>query len=174
LFVLARDYQAALKVWNDAPVAGAEQRRQLSARVAIRVITADFDGAQADAEQVTPLLEQRLREHPTDILANTELCWVTLAQKRNEAAMNLAQQAAASLPPEKDLAVGNHLLLGEAMIASQTGAPSKAVEILRRLLSVPAGHAASIARLKIDPVWDPIRNNQEFQRLLTMKERVGP
>ena len=29
-------------------------------------------------------------------------------------------------------------------------------------------------RLKIDPVWDPIRNDPGFQELLTMKEHVGP
>ena len=49
-----------------------------------------------------------------------------------------------------------------------------AIAILRRLLSVPAGGSVSIARLKIDPVWDPIRNDPGFQQLLTMKERVGP
>jgi hypothetical protein len=39
---------------------------------------------------------------------------------------------------------------------------------------MPAGETVSIARLKIDPVWDPIRNNSGFQQLLTTKERVGP
>jgi hypothetical protein len=28
--------------------------------------------------------------------------------------------------------------------------------------------------LKIDPVWDPIRNDPAFQQLLTVKEHVGP
>jgi hypothetical protein len=28
--------------------------------------------------------------------------------------------------------------------------------------------------LKIDPVWDPIRNDPAFQQLLTTQERVGP
>jgi len=38
---------------------------------------------------------------------------------------------------------------------------------------LPAGHV-SIARLKIDPVWDPIRNDPGFQELLAGKELVGP
>jgi hypothetical protein len=42
------------------------------------------------------------------------------------------------------------------------------------LLSIPAGQVASIARLKIDPVWDPIRNRPDFQQLLSSPEQVGP
>jgi hypothetical protein len=46
--------------------------------------------------------------------------------------------------------------------------------MLRRLLSIPAGDSASIQRLKIDPVWDPIRNDPGFQQLLAGKELIGP
>jgi hypothetical protein len=31
-----------------------------------------------------------------------------------------------------------------------------------------------IARLKIDPVWDPIRNRPDSQQLLSSPEQVGP
>ena len=87
--------------------------------------------------------------------------------------MKLAQESAALLPPEKDLLVGYHVLAGQAMIASRTGAAAEAVAILKRGLSVPAGQAASIARLKIDPVWDPIRDDSGFQELLAGNELVG-
>ncbi|PYI78691.1 MAG: hypothetical protein DMF04_02375 [Verrucomicrobia bacterium] len=175
MFVLARDYQTALKIWESAPVASAvDERRQIAARVAIQVIAGDLPSAQADAERARPLLEQRLRDRPDDVLTRTELSWVCLALKRHADAMKLAQQSAALLPPDKDLLTGNHILGGQAMIASQTGAASAAVAILTRILAVPAGQAASIARLKIDPVWDPIRNDPEFQQLLMMKEHIGP
>jgi hypothetical protein len=32
----------------------------------------------------------------------------------------------------------------------------------------------SIARLKIDPVWDPIRDRPDFQQLLSGTEQIGP
>ncbi|MEY2575363.1 MAG: hypothetical protein QOF80_850, partial [Verrucomicrobiota bacterium] len=48
-----------------------------------------------------------------------------------------------------------------------------AIVILRRLLSIPAGAVVSINRLKLDPVWDPIRNDPEFQQLLAGKEQIG-
>ena len=174
-FVLARNYLAALKIWDNSDGStAADERRQLAARVVISVIARDLPGAQAAAEKDRPLLEQRLRECPEDILANTELSWVYLALQRNADAMRLAQQSAALLPPEKDLLVGYHILAGEAMIASQTGASAEAIAILRKLLGVPAGQPVSIARLRIDPIWDPIRNDTGFQQLLAGTELIGP
>jgi serine/threonine-protein kinase len=131
-------------------------------------------GAQAEAEKARQLLEERLREQPNDISSMTQLSWVYLALKRNGDATKLARQAASLLPPEKDVVVGNILLAGLAEMEARTGATSDAIAILRRLLSIPAGGSVSIARLKIDPVWDPIRNDPGFQQLLTIKEHVGP
>ena len=42
--------------------------------------------------------------------------------------------------------------------------------MLRQLLTLPAGEYVSVARLKIDPVWDPIRNDPGFQKLLSEPE----
>jgi TolB-like protein/Tfp pilus assembly protein PilF len=174
VFVLARDFKAALKGWEAAGDTAIDQRRQLSARVAIRVLAGDFIGAPAETEKARQLLEERLRERPNEISSMTQLSWVYLALKRDSDAINLARQAGDLLPPEKDALVGNILLAGLAEIKARTGATADAVAILRRLLSVPAGQSVSIARLKIDPVWDPIRNDPGFQQLLTVKEHVGP
>ncbi len=174
LLVLARDFEAALKLWETAGSTAVDERRRLSARVAIRVLAGDLIGAQAEAENATQLLEQRLREMPNDISSMTQLSWAYLALKRNDEAVKLARQAANLLPPEKDVIVGNELLTGLAEIEARTGATADAVAILRKQLSVPAGGSVSIARLKIDPVWDPIRNDPAFQQLLAVEEHVGP
>jgi hypothetical protein len=63
---------------------------------------------------------------------------------------------------------------GETQIEARAGASEEAIKTLRRLLSIPAGGAASIARLKIDPVWDPIRNRPDFQKLLSGPEQSRP
>jgi TolB-like protein/Tfp pilus assembly protein PilF len=174
VFVLAREFKAALRGWEAAGSTAIDQRRQLSARVAIRVLAGDFIGAQAETEKARQLLEERLRERPNEISSMTRLSWIYLALKRDSDAIDLARQAADLLPPEKDALVGNILLAGLAEIKARAGATADAVAILRRLLSVPAGQSVSIARLKIDPVWDPIRNDPGFQQLLTIQERVGP
>ncbi len=172
--VLARDFKAALKVWEGATNNPVEERRQLSARVAINLLAGDLPEAEAGAEKARQLLEERLRERPDDILAMPQLTWVYLALKRNNDAINLARQACNLLPPEKDALVGNLLLAGLAEVEARTGATADALAILRRLLSVPAGTSVSTARLKIDPVWDSIRNDPGFQQLLAGKEHVGP
>jgi TolB-like protein/Tfp pilus assembly protein PilF len=172
--VLARDYVSALKVWKDGATSPIEQRRELSARVAIHVLADDIAGAQSEAEKAKKLLEDRLREQPKDILALAQLSWVDLALKHNEDALNAARRAAALLPPEKDNLAGTFTLTGLAEIEARTGEVADAVAILKELLSVPAGGSVSVARLKIDPVWDPIRNDPRFQKLLTVKELIGP
>jgi len=70
--------------------------------------------------------------------------------------------------------LGSGNLAALAEIQAQTGAATQAVQNLKRLLSIPAGETISIARLKVDPVWDPIRNDPGFQQLLALKEHFGP
>ena len=94
VFVLARDFEAALKVWEAAGNTAVDERRRLSARVGIRVLGGDLIGAQAEAEKARQLLEERLRERPNDISSMTRLSWVYLALKRNSDAIKLARQAA--------------------------------------------------------------------------------
>jgi hypothetical protein len=65
-------------------------------------------------------------------------------------------------------------VVGLAQIQARTGDSSDAIAALRHLLSIPAGSIASIADLKMNPVWDPIRNDPGFQQLLMTKEHVGP
>src|SRR5205823_3650030 len=144
LFVLARDFGAALRLWETAGSTAVDERRRLSARVAIRVLGGDLIGAQAEAEKARRLLEERLRELPNDISSMTQLSWVYLALKRNSDATKLARQAANLLPPEKDVVVGSLLLTGLAEMEARTGATADAIAILRRLLSIPAGDRKSV------------------------------
>jgi len=173
-FVFARNFEAALKIWETSADTAADQRRRLSAQTTIRTLAGDFTGAQADAEKARQLLEERLRERPNERVSMRELIWVYLALKRDADALKLARQAVDLLPPEKDALLGNSNLAGLAEVEARTGAASDAIAILRRLLTIPAGETVSIARLKIDPVWDPIRKDPGFQQLLTIKEHEGP
>jgi TolB-like protein/Tfp pilus assembly protein PilF len=146
----------------------------LAGRVALRVLAGEPEAAKSGAEEARPLLEARLRERPDDIFAMTELSWVYLALGRNADALRFFRQAADSISIEKDALDGPLLQNGLAQIEARAGAPEEAIKRLRRLLSIPADQPVSIARLKIDPVWDPIRNRPDFQQLLSGPEQIGP
>jgi TolB-like protein/Tfp pilus assembly protein PilF len=173
-FVTARNFEAALKVWDNVGSAPGDDRRQAAARSAIRVIAGDFAGAKTDAEKAVRLLEDRLRQQPNELVSIRQLSWSYLALKRNGDALKSARQLVQLLPPEKDALLGAANLAGLAEIEAHTGATVDAVALLRRLLSMPAGESVSVARLKIDPVWDPIRTDPGFQQLLTGTEHTGP
>jgi TolB-like protein/Tfp pilus assembly protein PilF len=148
--------------------------QQLAGRVAIRVLAGEPEAAKSMGEEALPLLEARFRERPDDTFAMTELALVYLALGRNADALRLSRQAADTISIEKDALAGANFQIGLAQIEARAGAPEEAIKRIRRLLSIPAGGAASIAALKIDPVWDPIRNRPDFQQLLSGPEQIGP
>jgi TolB-like protein/cytochrome c-type biogenesis protein CcmH/NrfG len=173
-FVLGRDFNAALKACETGTVATTNKWQRFAAKAGIRVLAGDVTGAHEDAEKARDLLEARLREQPNDFRSLRALSWVYLALDRKADAINIAQHTLDLLPPEKDAVLGSGNLAALAEIQAQTGAATEAVQNLKKLLSIPAGETISIARLKIDPVWDPIRSDPGFQQLLAMKEYVGP
>ena len=126
--------------------------------------------AKSDCEQTRALLEARLAERPEDRISLTALAWVYVCLGRSDDALRVARQAADLLPIEKDALAGPFFLGGLAEIEARTGRAEEAVKILRQLITAPAGGFVSIARLKIDPVWDPIRNRPGFQKLISEPE----
>jgi serine/threonine protein kinase/predicted Zn-dependent protease len=151
-----------------------EHLRQLAGRVVLRVLAGETEAAKSAGEEARSLFEARLRERPDDTFAMTGLSWVYLALGRNADALRVSEQAAHLISIEKDALAGPTFQNGLAQIEARAGAPEEAVKRLRHLLSIPAGGWVSIARLKIDPVWDPIRNRPDFQQLLSGPEQIGP
>jgi TolB-like protein/Tfp pilus assembly protein PilF len=171
LDVLEKHFADALKAWDTLPANSPEAHlRQLEARVGIQVLAGQGAVAKSECEQTRALLEARLAERPEDRMSMTGLAWVYVCLGRNADAIRVARQAADLLPIEKDALAGPFFLAGLAEIEARTGKPEEAVKILRRLITAPAGQVVSIARLKIDPVWDPIRNDPDFQKLISEPE----
>ena len=174
VFVLARDFNAALKACEMDLNPRTNEWQRFAAKAGIRVLAGDAAAAQMDAQNARELLETRLRDHPRDFRSLRALSWAYLALNRNADAINTARRAVELLPLDKDAVLGSGNLAALAEMQARTGATAEAVENLKKLLSIPAGETISSARLKTDPVWDPIRNDPGFQQLLTTKERVGP
>jgi TolB-like protein/cytochrome c-type biogenesis protein CcmH/NrfG len=171
LDVFEKHFADALKAWDTLPTNIPEARlHQLMARVGIQVLAGESAVAKSDCEQTRALLEGRLAERPEDRTSLTALAWVYVCLGRNADALRVARQAADLLPIEKDALAGPFFLGGLAEIEARTGHPADAVKILRQLITGPAGGFVSIARLKIDPVWDPVRNDPGFQKLISESE----
>jgi TolB-like protein/Flp pilus assembly protein TadD len=169
--VFERHFVDALKAWDEASTDTPEARlRQLEARVGIHVLADQGSVAKPECEQTRALLEARLAERPEDRNSLIALAWVYVCLGRNADALRVARQAVDLLPIEKDALGGPFFLAGLAEIEAHAGRAEDAVKILRRLLTIPAGQVISLARLKIDPIWDPIRNDPGFQKLLSEPE----
>jgi serine/threonine protein kinase/tetratricopeptide (TPR) repeat protein len=172
LDVLERRFAEALKAWDLRPTDTAEGRlRQLKARIGIQLLAGQNAAAKPECEQARASLEAQLaKRRPEDRTTVSEVAWIYVCLGRNADALRIAREAAESSPIEKDTFLGVNFLLGLAQIEAHTGQSEEAVRILRQLLTIPAGEYVSLTRLKIDPVWDPIRNDPGFQKLLSEAE----
>ena len=171
LDVLERHFADALKASDVARTDTADGRlRKLKARIGIQVLAGQNAATRPQCEQARVLLESQRAERPEDRTSVTELAWVYVCLGRYADALRVAREAAEALPMEKDAIVGANFLLGLAQIEAHTGQSEEAIKILGQLLKVPAGEYVSVTRLKIDPVWDPIRNDAGFQKLLSEPE----
>ena len=81
-----------------------------------------------------------------------------------EAALLEAQRARELLPETKDAFGGQEITAAVAEVHAILGNNAHAIEILEGLLSRPSWVA--VEGLKVDPVWDPLRNDPRFQALL--------
>ena len=175
LDVMERRFTDALQTFErEAGASDPANAQTLTVRAILHLMSRESEAAKTDGEKALPLLEARIRERPDDLFAITELSWVYIALGRNADALRLAKQAADSMPIEKDAQSGTYFQNGLAQIEAWAGRPQDAVKRLRHLLSIPAGQSVSIAVLKLDPIWDPIRDRPDFQQLLSGTEQIGP
>jgi serine/threonine-protein kinase len=121
----------------------------------------------AEAEQA---LEGSLGQPRAQADAQSYLALVYAGLGQKEAALESGRRATENLPASRDVIVGGSYLAQLAMTEAQVGEKQSALDHIEELLAIPAGHAVSRASLRLDPVWDPIRNDRRFQQLCQEKQ----
>ncbi len=162
-----RKFNAAYNDMDSAPTGTSKQRLYRDvARIAIQEVAGRQASVQTECRQVRAQLENSLSKQPDSIEYLVQVSWVDVCLGLHGEAIAAARHAADLVPVSQDAYSGPVFLTGLAQIEAHASEPDKAIRLLRQLLAMPAGDAVSIERLKLDPVWDPLRKDPRFQALL--------
>jgi TolB-like protein/Tfp pilus assembly protein PilF len=115
-------------------------------------------------------LEGLLNNPRAQAEAQSDLALVYAGLGQKEAALESGRRATEALPYSRDVMVGGYYLAQLAMVEAQVGEKQSALNHIEELLAIPAGHVVSRSSLRLDPVWDPIRNDPRFQQLCQEKQ----
>jgi TolB-like protein/Tfp pilus assembly protein PilF len=134
-------------------------------------VAGEHASAQETWKQARSELESFLKEQPENFVLVGDLALSNAVLGDKAAALTLAERAMAMMPLEKDAMFGPIPIEILARVASQNGEPDRAISALQTLLSIPSGGplASNVpitpALLRLDPMFDPIRDDSGFQKL---------
>jgi serine/threonine-protein kinase len=125
----------------------------------------DEPGARAAFLRAKSAAEDELKQTPDKAKLHIALAKVLGFLGEKNAALAEAQRASELQPESKDAFEGPVITEGIAQVQAIVGENDRAIEILDGLLSRPSD--VTVQALKINPIWDPLRNDPRFQALLT-------
>jgi serine/threonine-protein kinase len=169
ILLLERKYnealQAAASVADDnlAAVPGALCSKYYYIGFA-RKFLGDDTGARAAFLKAKSAAQEQLTRSPDAAELHIQLAKVLAFLNEKEAALAEAQRASELLPVSKDAFGGPEIMEGVAQVHAILGDSDSAIEVLDGLLKRPS--SITVQWLTVNPIWDPLRNDPEFQRLI--------
>ena len=135
-------------------------------------VAGDHTAAQESWRQARGELEPFLKEQPENFALIGDLALTSMGLGDKAGAFKLIERAMAVIPIEKDAVQGPIPIEILARVSARMGEPDRAMAALEKLLSIPYDGALAqnvpltSALLRLDPMFDPLRNDPRFQKLL--------
>ncbi|MBZ5498055.1 MAG: protein kinase [Acidobacteriia bacterium] len=122
------------------------------------------DVARKQYEISRDLLERRIHEDPEDPRYHSSLGLALAGLGKKEEAIREGKQGVELLPVSKEAYRGAYRVEDLARIYAAVGESAAAMDQLDYLMSIPFD--LGVAALKLDPAWNPLRNQPRFQALV--------
>jgi TolB-like protein/class 3 adenylate cyclase/Tfp pilus assembly protein PilF len=134
-------------------------------------VAGDHIAAKETWRQARSELESFLKEQPENITLIEDLALTNMGLDDKAAAIALVKRAITTNPIDKNALGGPRSIEVLARVSARMGEPDRAIAALEKLLSIPySGLLAenvplTPALLRLDPMFDPLRNDPRFQKL---------
>jgi TolB-like protein/Tfp pilus assembly protein PilF len=128
-------------------------------------VAGDHAGAQDSWRQARDELESFLKEQPENYRLIPVLALTNMGLGDKAAAFELIERAMTVIPIKTDAVEGPFPTEILARVAAQVGESDRAIAALQKLLSIPYDSPLTPALLRLDPMFDPLRNDPRFQKL---------
>jgi hypothetical protein len=168
LLLLERNPDSLLSVLRDARVEVFESQSEY---VPVSLCAAwahglrgDFPAARAAFEQSRVLLDSVVQELPNDWRVHAALGFTLAGLGRRNDALREARWLQESEVYRDDAYSGPNVAEARAQILAQVSDTEGALDEIERLLGGPS--YVTVHTLRLDPLWDPLRDNPRFQALV--------
>ena len=168
LLLLQRKYQQLLQLgqrFTDdafAAVPGSLAMKYFAIGIAQKGL-GDDAAARTAFLKAKDIVEEQVKQKPDDADLHVQLAKLLAWLGEKDAAIAEAQRAMDLRPESKDAFEGPPITEQAAQVYAILGDNARAIELLDGLLSRPS--EVTLQTLKVNPAWDPIRNDPGFQAL---------
>jgi TolB-like protein/Tfp pilus assembly protein PilF len=166
--MLQRKFPEALAVLDQLPQEvirdGTAPVPKASLEGMLYLFQGDAAKAQAAFRRALPFAEQSLRESPSDAGRHIQLGFILTGLDYKEEAIAEGRRAVELTPESADALDGPQFTASLAQIYAWVGEKDHAFQLLDHSLQTPNG--VTVPMLKLDPMWDPLRNDPRFQALI--------